>query len=263
MKRFIYIILLTLVSWYSGRHNGSVSAYKDICIEEITPKDFDSICIEEITPKDFDSFWVVNDACSRPIYCCANTYLDTIKTIFRKPFSKYLLGDYYLGYILCVDSVKSISPFIDIEHDSIIYVYTSFYALEKLYCPYNKNIYYSPIPLDVENDSANNFRYYRTLLRIAKDTTPIIIKVCMMMTRQEFENINNIVSMSHMNYILLSVYTDDIKDSILFCPQFFFEHYNKNVLVSHRQAAKIQLSKYMHFFYDLYKKDPPSNLLHQ
>lgn len=211
--------------------------------------------INDLAPSDFDKFWSLNDGCSTPIINDAYTYMDTFRVFFRKPFSKYLLGEYYCGYVLRIDSITTKSSHFNKENDSIRYVYALFNVVEQYTSPYNKEIYWSPIPDDIRNDSINDFQNYKQLQEILNDTATQTKYVCIMMTMREIEILDS--STIYPKEILLRMTSNADSDSsgIVFCFQPFFEGYSKNSLMSKKQVALFKTLQYEQLYYDLYKKE--------
>lgn len=244
MKRIIIFILFISLSYFSqGQHNFD--------------NKFSEINLEDFVPSDFDEFWLYQDGSGAPILRDAYSYMDTFRFFFRKPFSQYLLGEYYYGYIVNIDSITTKTPFINESNDSICYVYALFNVIEQYYSPYNKEIYYSPIPSDIMNDSAENFRYYRSLQKQAEESTQKITNVCVMMTKNEVKEMEGKGFVISAKEILLRVDKDNDQDStsIVFCSQPFFEGYSTELILTKAQIAKYKIFVYRRLYYDLYKKD--------
>lgn len=213
--------------------------------------------VEDFFPSDFGEFWSSNDGCGTPILNDAYTYMDTFRVFFRKPFSKYLLGEYYCGYVLHTDSITTKSSYINKENDSIRYVYALFSVVEQYTSSYNKEIYWSPIPDDIRDDSLNDFQYYKQLKKILNDTATQTKHVCIMMTKREMEILDS--STIYPKEILLRMTSNADSDSsgIVFCFQPFLEGYSKNSLISRKQVAMYKTLRYEQLYYDLYKKELP------
>lgn len=247
MKQTIILFLTLLMPYYSfGQNNMDYSRSDNT--------------MEDFVPSDFDKFWLFNDGCGIPILSDANTYMDTFRVFFRKPFNRYLLGDYYYGHVLHIDSITAESSFSLIRNDSIRYVYATFNVVKQYVSPYNKEIYWSPIPDDIKYDSANDFQYYKQLQQRLNDTTVQIRNVCIMMTMHEIEILASLI---YPKEILLRMTSDVDSDSsgIVFCFQPFLEGYSEKELVSRKQITNYKIHQYEQLYYELFKKKPPRGIL--
>lgn len=247
MKRNIILLLILLPFYTNGQNNNT---------------DCSDIHLDDFLPSDYDAFWSHMDACGRAVLSGTHTQMDTFIFFYRQPFSQYLLGDYYYGYILNIDSVTTESIFMENTYDSVIYVYAVFNVIEQYSSPYNKEIYSSPIPSDIKNDSKGDFGYFKSLQKETLESYQGKQNVCIMMTKQEleknFSDISNIPSKD----ILLNVTLDTEQDSanIIFCSQPFFEEYSTSLLLTKRQIAKYKLFVYKQIYREIYKTDLPITL---
>lgn len=247
MKKIIIFILILLPFYTNGQNNNT---------------DCSDFNIDVFSPSDYDAFWSYMDGCGRAVLSGAHTQMDTFRFFYRQPFSQYLLGDYYHGYISNVDSITTESPFMENTYDSVIYVYAVFNVIEQYSSPYNKEIYSSPIPSDIKNDSKGDFGYFKILQKKTIESYQGKRKVCIMMTQQELEKNFHDISNIPSKEMLLSVTLDSEQDSanIIFCSQPFFEKYSTSLLLTKRQIAKYKLYIYRQMYYEIYKTDFPITL---
>ena len=212
-------------------------------------------------PIDFNSFWTVKDGCGRFNYINSYTCMDSFRVVFRRPFSKYILGKYYLGEVESIDSMSTVAPSIphwNVCPDSIVYVYTTFMVSHQYYSPYNKDNYFNPIPDDIINDSINNYAVFKYWRDQMLDTTEFETKICIVMTKYE---LNKYITQSSdsTKKILLNVDEEPILDSFgyEFCSQPFFVDYTTDVLLSKEKCAQYKLIRYLEFYHQLFQRDFP------
>lgn len=219
--------------------------------------------MENFVPSDFDKFWLFNDGCGTPVLNDTYTYMDTFRFFFRKPFSRYLLGNYYCGHVLDIDSITAESSFSIKRNDSIRFVYATFGVVEQYSSRYNKEIYWFPILDDIKYDSTNDFQYYKQLQQMLNDTAVQIKKVCIMMTKQEMEILG--LPTIYPKEILLRMTSDAGSESsgIVFCFQPFLDGYSEKELVSRKQIAIYKIHRYEQLYYDLFKKKFPQEILNE
>lgn len=215
---------------------------------------------DNIVPSDFDVFWSHNEGCGYLTYINCYTYMDSFRVVYRPPFSKYLLGSYYLGEIVEVDSITASAPnipFWNVDHDSILYVYALFRICNQYHSPYRKENYLSPIPIDIADDSVRNYEYYKSLQKQIYDTSEYLKNICIVMTQYEIEQYILNSDPLYPKQILLSIHDDETLDSenVLFCDKPFFEEYSTEILLSKSQIAQYRLYKYLYFYYQIFKKD--------
>ena len=208
-------------------------------------------------PSDFETFWSFWNGCGVTLFHDTYTYMDTFRVMFRQPFSQYLLGEYYWGYIKTIDSITTSSSFIGERNDSILYVYASFTVVEKFSSPYTKEIYFAPIPEDIKHDKTNGFQFYKKLQSKLNDTVVQDKNVCIMMTKQEVESLEK--NNAPTKRILLRMADDASADSInmVFCSQPFFDRYTKELLVAEKQVIMYKLLRYQQLYYDVFKEEFP------
>lgn len=238
MKKTILFLLSLFATYYSiGQHLDT--DYKDF------------------VPPDLDSVWSFYNGCGSPLFNEAYTQMDTFRVIFRKPFSQYLLGDYYCGTIMRIDSITMESPFINKANDSICFVYALINVNEQYSSPYNQEIYLNPTPNDILYDSANGFQYYKQLLSSLDDTATRLKNVCILMTNQEKERIIHTEPFFSTKEILLRMTSEADSDSlnVVFCFQPFLNGYSKELLWTKEKIAMLKIIRYRQLYYDLFKKD--------
>lgn len=213
-----------------------------------------------IVPSDFNVYWSHDEGCGHLLYTNCYTYMDSFRVVYRPPFSKYLIGSYYLGEIVEVDSITTSAPnipFWNVNHDSILYVYALFRVCNHYYSPYRKENYLSPIPIDIVDDSVRNYEYYKCLRKQMYDTSECLKNICIVVTKNEIEkHILNSEGL-HPNQILLSIHDDETIDSgnILFCDKPFFEGYSTEILLSESQITRFRLNKYRYLYSQIFKKE--------
>lgn len=215
---------------------------------------------ENFIPSDFDTFWSLLDGCGSLDYSNAHSCMDSFRVVYRSPFSKYLPAKYYLGGIEAIDSISTVSPSIlywDGCYDSIVYVYALFKVTQQYYSPYFKEIYLSPIPIDIINDTLNDyhlFKYYREQM---SDTSEYMKKICIAMTRHELERY--VTESLHPLGPILVISEEETENSsaIEFCPRPFFEKYSVEMLLDKEKVARYKLSRYLDFYHKMFQKDFP------
>ncbi len=212
-------------------------------------------------PIDLDSFWNTL-GCGTINFADANSCMDSFKVVYRKPFSKYMLGGYYLGEIVDVDSISIVSPAVPYWHgwciDSIIYMYALIKVTNQYFSPYHREIYLSPIPDDIIYDTSDNYRLFNYYRDKIIDTTTYIKKICVAMIRYEYERYIG-DSIRPLEPILLRIDEREIigSSNIEFCSQPFFEGYSTDELVSKKELYQYQLSRYLQFYHQLFPKECP------
>lgn len=242
MKRVIvFIVSLFLSCYFYGQYDMNIKSSE--------------INLRDLVPSDFDTFWSFRDGCGIPIFSNTYTYMDTFRVFNRQPFSQYLLGEYYCGRLIAIDSITAKSPFDKRVDDSIIYVYAKLDNVEQFSSPYNKEIYYSPIPEDIKYDTEMGFQYYKRLQSELNDTILQKRYVCILITKQEMMMIEEAIDCA--KEVLLRSVDDSGSDSssTVFCFQPFFSGYSKDLLMSKKQIAMYKLLRYRRLYYDLYGKE--------
>ena len=208
----------------------------------------DTIDIKSIIPCDYDSFWYDNDGCA-VINNTYSSFMDTFNYLYRQPFSKYLLGNYYWGHVINIDSVTLSVPFFDERNDSIAFVFMTFKLLKQYVSPYNKDMYSFPLPIDIMEDSKNNGSLYQKLIEQIDNQDEIEEnkKICVMMTKQELSIVSSIISSVSPKNILLRA-TEDINDShptTIFCFQLFINDFSIDNLLSKNQISRYRIARYL------------------